>query len=149
MAGAFWPNRLDAIHDRSWLRLAATARGCTVAVTAASNAATDAMACCAACSAWAAAALSQPRWDAATPIIARAAGPCHAALTNPDVTDENEAVAELSSRASSFQPDAAANSGSEPAPANISPEFSSGGNTKKFMGIYPGQLRWWAPWRIA
>lgn len=58
-------------------------------------------------------------------------------MANCEVTAENEAAAEPKSPASPVQADAAANIGPGPAPANISAELISGGNTEKFITTIP------------
>ncbi len=125
------PNRFDRTNDTNWLRLAATTVGCTVADTAASNADAAARACPAAPCAWAPAADSHPTYGEATPAIATAAGPCHAAPANPDVTDPKEPAAEPNSPASPSQAAAASKIGPGPAPKYTRAELISGGNTKK------------------
>jgi hypothetical protein len=67
----------------------------------------------------------------ATAIIAAEDGPSHEPLANSDVTDLKESADDANSEASSFQAVAAASSGPEPGPANISAELISGGNHAK------------------
>ncbi|AGL31018.1 Uncharacterised protein [Mycobacterium tuberculosis] len=69
--------------------------------------------------------------------MAADAGPCQDPVANCEVTAENEAAAEPKSPASPVQADAAANIGPGPAPANISAELISGGNTEKFITTIP------------
>ena len=112
-------------------RFAATMAGCTVAASAVSNAAAVAMACPAAPSAWAAAALSHPTYWVATAIIAADEAPCHELATRSDATELNEVADEARSWASPSHAVAAARSGAAPAPANMSAELISGGNHAK------------------
>jgi hypothetical protein len=59
------------------------------------------------------------------------------------VTDQNEAAADRSSAANPSQPAAAANNEPDPPPENIRDEFTSGGNTKKFIiKIFLGSTMW-------
>ncbi|CKP15561.1 Uncharacterised protein [Mycobacterium tuberculosis] len=102
-----------------------------MAASAASNAVAIAMACAAACSACAAAVLSQARYWVATAIIAAADGPSQAPLVSSDVTEPSDAIDASNSSASSPQAVAAAISGPDPGPANISAELISGGNHAK------------------
>ena len=76
---------------------------------------------------------SHPTYGAAAPAIATAAGPCHAAPANPDVTDPNDPAAEPNSPANPSQAAAASNIGPGPAPKYIRAELISGGNTRKFI----------------
>lgn len=69
--------------------------------------------------------------------MAADAGPCQDPVANCEVTAENEAAAEPKSPASPVQADAAANIGPGPAPANISAELISGGNTEKIHHNHP------------
>jgi hypothetical protein len=59
---------------------------------------------------------------------------------SPEVTDENDCAAELSSADNPSQAAAACSNGPEPAPANISAELVSGGNSEKFI-VFAFQLR--------
>ncbi|BBX96600.1 hypothetical protein MLAC_18940 [Mycobacterium lacus] len=80
-----------------------------------------------------AAALSHSAYCAAATAIAIDEAPCQAPPVSPDVTDPNDAAAEVSSSARPAQDAAAAAIGSDPAPANIRAELISGGNTEKFI----------------
>src|SRR5262245_30482871 len=131
IAGAFCPSQLVAANICPRARLAATTAGCTVAMTAASNAAAVAVACPAAASAWPAAAESQFTYWVATPIIAAAAAPCQDPLARSDATEKNDEADEARSSASASQAAAAASSGAEPGPARSSAELISGGNHAK------------------
>lgn len=63
--------------------------------------------------------------------------PCQDEPAKPVVTEENQAAAESSSPASPSQAAAAANIGSEPAPAYIRAELTSGGSTTNSMTHIP------------
>ena len=67
----------------------------------------------------------------ATAIMAADVGPSQEPLARSDVTDLKEAAEDANSEASSFHAAAAASSGPEPGPANISAELISGGNHAK------------------
>ncbi|AGC62174.1 hypothetical protein MULP_02319 [Mycobacterium liflandii 128FXT] len=129
----FCPKRLEITSATSSLRLAATIAGCTIAACAASNTAAAADARPAVPAAWAAAALNQLAYGAATADIAADAGPCHAPLASPAVTDDNEDAATCSSSARLPHAAAASSIDVDPAPENSRSELISGGNTEKFI----------------
>src|SRR5271166_312078 len=132
MAGALNPSQFERTIRTKALRLAATANGCTIAARAASKTPATARACPAA--PWACdAALRKLAYGAAAAAMAPDAGPCHAWPAKFEVTEENDEAAAPSSEANPSQAVAAASSGVEPAPDNISAELTSGGNTKKLM----------------
>ncbi|ORX04007.1 hypothetical protein AWC29_15820 [Mycobacterium triplex] len=56
------------------------------------------------------------------------AGPSHASRVRPDTTDRYAAAAEVSSAPNPSQAAAAVHIGTDPAPAYIRPELTSGGN---------------------
>src|SRR5271166_2347973 len=135
MAGQLRPNQFDITICTNEFRFSAIMIGCTVAACAASNALATARACPAAPDACAAAALSHSVYGAAAAIIAADAAPCHACPASPDVTEPNDEAAPPSSEANPSQAAAASNIGAEPAPANISKELISGGNTIKLITV--------------
>src|SRR6516225_10678420 len=102
IAGALSPNQFVDASARTRKRLAATTAGCTVAASAASNAAAMAVAWPDAASACAAAALSQLTYCVATVIIAVDDAPCHEPLARSDVTEKNDDADDTRSSASPF-----------------------------------------------
>ncbi len=127
IAGKFSPNRFVLARALVTARFAAISAGGTVAERAASNADATAVAWVAACSEWQAAVPSQAAYGAAASVIAFADGPCHAEPARPEVTDPNEHAAARNSLAKPVQAVAAACIGSDPAPACMSAELTSGG----------------------
>lgn len=97
IAGALIPNQFVDANICTRFRLAATMAGWTVATSAVSNAVAVALACPAAPSAWAAAALSHPTYCVATAIIAVDEAPCHELATRSDATELNEVADEARS----------------------------------------------------
>ncbi len=87
--------------------------------------------------AWVDAALNNCAYGVATAFIAAEAAPCHASLTKPEVTDENDDAAVPSSEARPSQAAAASSIGADPAPENIKDELISGGNIAKFVMVDP------------
>jgi hypothetical protein len=79
------------------------------------------------------AASNQLVYGPAAAAIDTEAGPCQAAAARSEVTALNAVAVEFNSAPIPSQADAAASIGPEPAPENISAEFISGGNTKKFI----------------
>ncbi|SON63119.1 hypothetical protein MSIMFI_04649 [Mycobacterium simulans] len=121
-------------------RFAATRAGLTIADRTASNSAAMAPACAAAWPARAAAVASHSTYGPAAAAIATDDAPCHDPFTSPDVTVPKEAAAEPNSSANPPQAAAASSIGSDPAPASIRAELTSGGKTEKF--ITATLLRW-------
>ena len=117
------------------MRFSATAAGCTVADSADSNAPATARACPAAPATRAADALNQRECGVAAATIARAAASCQPSPAGAGVTEPNAEGAVPSSRAKPSQAAAACSIGAEPAPARISVELISGGNTKKLIAV--------------
>ncbi|BDB41689.1 hypothetical protein Mkiyose1665_44150 [Mycobacterium kiyosense] len=136
IAGVFNPRKFVAIKVANDTRLASTANGCTVAVSAASNDVAAARACKAAAVACAAAALNQPTYGVAAATIAADAGPAHGPPANAVITESNELADPYRSAARLSQAAAATCNGPEPAPAKIRAELISGGNHAKSKIIY-------------
>ncbi|BBZ43930.1 hypothetical protein MPRM_12110 [Mycobacterium parmense] len=104
-----------------------------MAATADSKALANVWACAAAVWACAAAADNTPVYCEAVDSIAAEAGPCQAPAVSPEVIDENDCTAVLSSADSPSQAAAAASIGPEPAPEYSNDEMTSGGDTKKLI----------------
>jgi hypothetical protein len=122
---------LDITNDTKFDRLPAINAGCTTADCAASNAATTALACDEANCADEPAALNHAVYGDAAADIADAAGPCHASLTKPAVTELKNDDADDNSSANPSQAAATATIGADPAPESSLAEFSSGGKVRK------------------
>ncbi|KZS60187.1 hypothetical protein LAUMK35_04264 [Mycobacterium pseudokansasii] len=128
IAGMLNPKMLVFARARVIARFASMITGDTAPAIAASKAAATAPAWQAAPSEWEAAVASHAAYGAAASVIFVAAAPCHAPHARFEVTDANDAAAELNSPANSPQAVAAASIGPDPAPVANSAELISGGN---------------------